>query len=109
MTLKYPKKARSSEHCSKVGRIGGLRRIELYGNPQTAEGCVLGGKKGGKRRFELYGNPLTAEDCSNGAVATNHLRWHLRRGREFWRPDVCELCALELTNETKNFRGEATG
>jgi hypothetical protein len=107
--LKYPKKARSSEHCSKVGRIGGLKRIELHGNPQTAEGCVTGGKKGGKRRFELYGNPLTAEDRSKGGVAANHFRWHLGRGREFWRPDVCELCAKEIENETKNIRGEATG
>ena len=38
---------RTTQSCALGGRIGGRRRVELYGTPETPEGCAKGGRATG--------------------------------------------------------------
>lgn len=71
-----------SRRGRKGGKISGRIAVE---SGQLAKASVLGGV----RRVQLHGLPSTPEGRTEGALATNHIRWHVRR--KIKNPE-CELC-----------------
>jgi 5-methylcytosine-specific restriction endonuclease McrA len=77
---------RQKRWLSKRGRKGG----RIAGAIAVKSGQLLRlSSLGGLKRFQLHGPPSTPEGRIKGALATNHIRWHVQRNIKNPR---CELC-----------------
>jgi len=98
-----------------AGKLGGKRRVELYGGPSTPAGSRLGGLISGIRYPERIHNAATTEsrragalalsreDRAKGGRAASHVHWHVNRNRP---NPLCELCEAEQKSSFPSASGE---